>query len=435
MIYQKKFTPEIYSEVMRRHPQVTHKSSRTTSMSLRSISGILSVGIISAGNFLASYLMINFSPAVDYGIYVFIFSGLMLAAGIQNAIICTPMTIMAAKMDSEKRNSFVSSILSFQIIILSAIFLSACIGDFICMKLNLDTNFTTLNSIALLTATFLLREFLRIRGYLYKEAEKILLGDTLHFAFNTILLIGLTIFGLSIELVIASLCASNLLYISFEVIRSRIRPSSDIKSIKHATTEAWERGGKWSLPGVLATWGQNNAFIYLSGLLISIEATATLAAIRLLLMPTNIIASGLTSVYKPVWAHKIESDFNSVRSSTLKLCAFICIVLLAYISTLALAWEYIITYIFGGKINAELNILFLWGAVFTLQIIRSRESNILQLLEDFKYLTVVGVPASIVCLIISLTSTMKFGASGALYGIIVSELIMIMLFHRRWSRD
>jgi O-antigen/teichoic acid export membrane protein len=281
----------------------------------------------------------------------------------------------------------------------------------------------------------LLREFLRARGYLYKESAKVLTGEIVHFTFNAALLISFTTVGLSLELVIIALCASNCLYVALATIRSRIRATSDIKNMKDAVSEAWLRGGKWSLPGVLATWGQNNAFVYLSGLLLSIEATATLAAIKLLLMPINILASGLNSVYKPMWAQRIDKEFRAVRNSTKKLCICICAIIFAYTSLLLVAWEYILIFIFGGEIQASLSVLFLWSIIFILQAIRSRESNMLQLSEDFRYLTIIGVPSAVLCVVISTICIIKFGINGALYGIIVAEMIMIMLYRKRYTHE
>lgn len=404
-------------------------------MSLKSISGILTVGLMSAGNFLVSYLMINFSSAAQYGQYVLIFSGLMLAAGIQNAIICTPMTIRAAKMESNRREHFVSSIFSFQLLITFTVLLLAGIYDLVFAATAPAKAAIPLTFIALLSSTFLLREFLRTRGYLYKETEKVLSGEIVHFTLSAVLLIAFTIVGLNIKVVIISLCVSNCIYITLAIIGSRIRAAVDLQSMTSAASEAWVRGGKWSLPGVLATWGQNNAYVYLSGLLLSVEATAALAAIRLLLMPINILASGLNSVYKPMWAQTIADEFGAVSNSTKKLCLRLCVVIFAYTALLAVAWEYILIYLFSGNIQASLSLLFLWSVIFILQTIRSRESNMLQLLEEYRYLTLVGVPASIVCVVISSICIIKFGTSGALYGIIISELIMIMFFHKRYKDE
>jgi len=405
-------------------------------ISFRSITGILSVGIISAGNFLASYLMINFSTETDYGLYVSILSGLMLASGIQNAVVCTPMSIGAAKMEVRQRNEFVSSILAFQLAFLFVTILATFVFDLLFNAFDFENSPPiALSLLSLLTATFLLREFLRIRGYLYGEATAILAGDFFHFLANGTFLIILSRFNLNIEAVAATLCTSNCLYLFFEAKRSKIHTSTDKKSAIKALSDAWQRGGKWSLPGVLATWAQNNAFVYLSAMLISIEATAMLAATRLLLMPVNIISSGLNVVYRPSWAKRIVVERSVVGRSTRRICISLCFLLTIYIVVLALTWEYIVMYVFGGKFNDGFKLLLLWGVVFFLQNIRSRESNMLQLLEDFKYLTIVGAPAAVLCLFVSMVAILNVGTSGALYGIIVSELVMITLFHRRWARD
>jgi O-antigen/teichoic acid export membrane protein len=395
--------------------------------------GVLDVALISAGNFFVSFMMINFASPSDYGLYVNIFSIMMLFIGFQNALFCTPMTILGAKKSDSERGAFVYNLFIIQSLLLLMISLMICVLCFVfgMSAGGIDGWFCGL--LVFLGVSWVTREFFRVRGYLYLKGVRVLVGDVIYSAIIFTVVLAFHYAGdiIYLDQVLLAIVLSSIMAILFLNLSDPIKTVTQKIHIKKTFQESWV-GGKWSMVGVSATWSQNNSYAYLISMLINLEATALLAATRLLMMPINMLLSGIYMVFKPQWAKVINSNISLIGKKSLKVLVVMSLFIVTYTLVFALNWDLVSRYLLGGRFVDAVQIFILWGAVFLLQAIRSRYSNLLQLLEEFKFLAVLGLPVAVTSVTVSVICIYAFGLAGCLYGTLLAEVLLIICMVRKF---
>jgi O-antigen/teichoic acid export membrane protein len=409
-------------------------TEETSRIGMKKFIGIFDVGLLSCISFFVSYMLINYATADDYGLYVNILSALMLLVGFQNALFCTPMTVLGAKKEVDVQSGFIYDLFIIQ---LACLLLLASVIAFVIYLIGIKSSLNDkwlMPSLIILFFCWIIREFFRVRGYLYNKGSTVFVGDIIY-SLGLFLLIGSSALHYSsLEL------SETLFYISLSALASIVlyhcthpmAVDTNKENVSKTFLESW-KGGKWSLIGVTATWSQNNSYAYLVSLLISLEATALLAATRLLMMPVNMILTGIYIVLKPKWARIVDTTPLLIRKKSFEVLAGIILFIVIYTLIIAINWTFISEYILGGKFKDGVFVFIMWASVFFLQAIRSRYSNLLQLCEEFKYLAVIGLPVSVVSVLVSMIFVYFFGVVGCLVGSIFAEALLIIFMWRKFS--
>jgi len=185
---------------------------------------------------------------------------------------------------------------------------------------------------------------------------------------------------------------------------------------------------KWTSLGSLATWGQNNSYTYLATATIGLEATAALAAARLITMPINVVASGIYMAEKPRWAALYVNNRAELKrlSRVVSLSMFSFVLLFALFSLLMIDF-------FSGVLTTVIDptLLVLWFFATGIQCFKFSNSNILNVSEDFKFLAVMGIKVAIFGVLSSLVLGVYFGSMGILIGFCLGELVHLYNTNKR----
>ena len=383
--------------------------------------------MLSAANFIVGILLLRNTVDADYGLYVMAFSTLLLVSGVQGALIQGPMVVIAPKKTEDQRLQMVGGLFGLVIwagtpiaVLSAAGFALAGAMDWLPREAIAVGLAASLASVAIL-----IRDFLRQVLLLNSRPGSLLRSDG---AYVVLLLITAVIaayvfapeaapfavLGLGIAALVAVL-------FSYRIIQREIGWRRGGGAA--AYLETW-RLGKWGVIGCVVTWMHTQGFYFVLAALLSVEAVAAVAAVRLLLMPVNLLITGVGQQLLPVasgWLASLGERALVIRGGAIGL-----LLLAGSLLYFAVLWL-LRDWIMGDLLNRDTAgmdpLLLLWGAVFAVMTLRSATMIVLQALERFDFLVYVSFFSTGASLAVGYWGITQYGAGGALLGLIVGELI------------
>ena len=379
--------------------------------------GVIDVAALSASNFILSLFVIRELGDVSYAVYMNIFSLLMFLSTLQNAFLNTTLSVKYAKINDYQAKLNKASSLCYVTNVVYLIFVVPVV--FLILKFNIFL----IISVYLAFVFYLSRELFRIYNYVFDRRKLIVISALISFM---VTFLGLTALALvdfkvvKLSYLYSVIALSGVIGLIILIYRCKftVPSTTEIKSTLNDIVNV----GRWSSVGSLATWAQNNSYTYLATLIVGLEATAALAVSRLIIMPINLVASGIYMAEKPQWAKLFSTEKNQLRVKSQKTTAIMVIVVLCY-SALALLALPLIEYIL--KVNVDVWLLVFWLFACLVQSFKFSNSNILIVSEDFKYMAIMGIKVSLAGVFISILLGLYVGAIGIVAGFIIGELLHV----------
>ncbi|MDC9511377.1 hypothetical protein [Pseudoalteromonas sp. Angola-4] len=379
--------------------------------------GVIDVAALSASNFILSLFVIRELGDSNYAIYMNIFSMLMLLSTLQNAFLNTTLSVKYAKINVHKTKLNKASSLCYVANVVYLIFLVPVI--FLMFKLNI---FLVI-SVYLAFVFYLSRELFRIYNYVFDRRKLIVISALISFMVTLLgliapILVDFKVVKLSYIYSVIALSGVIGLIILIYRCKFTVPSAAEIKSTLNDIVDV----GRWSSVGSLATWAQNNSYTYLATLIVGLEATAALAVSRLIIMPINLVASGIYMAEKPQWAKLFSIDKKQLRDKSKKTTAIMIVFVLCYLSLVLIALPLIEALL---KVTINLWILLTWFLACLIQSFKFSNSNILIVSEDFKYMALMGVEVSFLGVLLSTLLGFYFEAIGIVIGFVLGELLHV----------
>ncbi len=395
----------------------------------------LNQAIISGANFFVALILVRNVAKGEYGIYSFAFAVLMFIVSVQNALITTPMSILLVAKKDEKKNIYTSSLLlgqiltviSISIITIAAVYFTA--GN----SLFNDTKTATVAAVAFAIIGVLLREFFRAYAYADEKPVKALILDSKYIA-AYILFILIAYYFEFVRTPLVFLLMGIAALISPAISSLGLSFKATLKSIKSSYSENWEFG-RWSLLGVMITHIQTYSYIYLLSLLIGSTAVADASASKLLLMPIVLFQAGWGNVVRPYGSRlREENKMEKFFSQQLKLGIAASLLIILY-SFIVYSFSGLLSeYIFTEKYREALNYVVLWGVVFAINFFRINASNGLQVLKDFKHITIYNFYSMLITIVLSYFLIIKYEVVGSLIAFAVGELVLALILWYKFNK-
>ncbi|MBU8595955.1 hypothetical protein P5F80_03775 [Shouchella clausii] len=382
---------------------------------------ILDQAVLSIVNLLIGISMIIYGTQEHYGYYTVLIGLFNLYASVQNAVINTPMIVLSPRMSEEDAVIFRKGLFVFVLIF----FLVSTIITSFFIFFSIDENLNILSYVIISFAigALLFRDYFRSEEYAQLKPLKALKRDTVY---SILSLMGLVSLVLSVNISVQSvffIIGFSALLVSLVKILPVFndRPSTNV--VKKSFEKSWEYS-KWSLVGASSSWLQGNAFVYVPFFLINVKEVALLAAARLMMTPITLLISSWGNVMRPVLSknladNKKEKAKNLMVKATLLL---LCLLLLYTILILCII-HLIPTNFLPNAYSGVNSFIIIWFAVYFVRIIRTNLSSYLQSALRFKLLAVVGLIISLITVITTIIGVALFGTDGALYGLVISELL------------
>jgi O-antigen/teichoic acid export membrane protein len=183
----------------------------------------------------------------------------------------------------------------------------------------------------------------------------------------------------------------------------------------------------WSTAGAAIHWAFSQGYMYLAAGTLDLTAVAAIAATRLLMMPVNLLSSGIGTLMLPLtasWLHHHNPGFALRRLSLF--AAALAGASICYFVVLWLAREWIFTVALQKEFADRDPLLLLWALAFLPMVIRDQLLYLLVASQRFHELTTLALVSAVVSLLAGYIGMLQFGVLGAPLGVFVGEIINLI---------
>lgn len=391
-------------------------------------SAIISQALLSAANFAIGLILIRSTTDIQYGYYILASNAILLLASVQSAFFNPPLAIRLTRLDRLGRGELVGSLYREQCRLVPAvggISLVITLGLWYIQVLNSVTGLLMLATIAAALAV-LYREYFRMVLFAHRRPHDVLRTDIIYVA---LIAAGIFITTLTSAPAITAVCT-----LTVAAALSGILLSQALQRY-----EPWDMQGTpgilrdiaplamWSTAGAAIHWTFSQGYIYLVAATLDVTAVAAIAATRLLMMPVNLLSSGIGSLMLPVasgWLHRHGAPLLLRR-----LCLFalgMAAATLCYFAILWLLRDWIFAVVLKKQFIQRDEMLMLWSAIFLVIVVRDQLLYLLAVQGRFRALTLLTFISAVVSLTIGYWGMLRFGMVGALIGMLLGELVNVI---------
>lgn len=404
---------------------MSDRSRRTFAFARLLSTAVISQACLSAASFAVGLILIRSTTDDQYGYFVLASSAILLLISLQNAFFNPPLAIRLNRLDRRERGELVGGLYREQRRILPALGAAAvviAIGLWYARVLDDHTGALVLATAATALA-ILRREYFRLVLFAYRRAQDVLRTDLLH--------VVLMVAGVFLATLTAAPALTAVLTLGFAAVASGILLTQTLRRHEPWNTE----GGQgilreiaplaaWSTAGAAIHWTFSQGYIYLVAGTLDIAAVAAIAATRLLLMPVNLLSTGIGSLMLPLAAGWLQQHGTRLLARRLCLLAVgLAAATLCYFAVLWLSRDWLFTVVLKKQFAQRDALIMLWGAIFLLMVVRSQLVCLLAAQGRFRALTLLTLVSATLSLAASYWGMLRLGVAGALVGMLIGELI------------
>lgn len=180
----------------------------------------------------------------------------------------------------------------------------------------------------------------------------------------------------------------------------------------------------WSTAGAAIHWTFSQGYLYLVAGTLDVAAVAAIAATRLLLMPVNLLSTGIGSLMLPLASGWLQQHGPAFLLRRLGLIAAgLGLVTLSYFAVIWLARDWIFAVVLKKQFADRDDLLLLWGLLFLVMVVRDQLGYVVAAQGRFRALSLVTLVSACIALAASFEFISHLGVTGALLGMLTGELI------------
>jgi O-antigen/teichoic acid export membrane protein len=390
-------------------------------------SAVISQSLLSAGNFGIGLILIRNASTIQYGYYVLVFSAILLLISLQNAFFNPPLAIRLPRLDQRGRSELIGGLYREQrrlLPALGAIVVAITLALWSAGRVSADIGSLVLTSVFAILA-ILRREYLRMVLFAHRRPQDVLPTDIVY--------ILLAVAGVYLATLTPAPALVAVLALGLAALVSGLILMRTLRRF-----ESWDTQGargilreiaplaSWSTAGAAIHWSFSQGYIYLVASTLSITAVSSIAATRILMMPVNLLSTGIGSLMLPLasnWLHQ-----HGARRVWQRLLVFALGLALTTLCYFAVLWE-LRDWIFAVVLKKEFAqrdaLLLLWGGVILVIVMRDQLVYLLAAQGRFRTLTTFTFVCAVISLVASYAGMLRFGVSGALMGMLLGESINV----------
>jgi O-antigen/teichoic acid export membrane protein len=185
-------------------------------------------------------------------------------------------------------------------------------------------------------------------------------------------------------------------------------------------------------------WSFGQGYTYLVAALLDVKAVAALAATRLLLMPLNLLSSGVSqSMFTLVSRWFVADGLSGTLRRVAKIALALVALGLVYVVVAWFARDLFFDGVLKRTFDHQDELIALWSLLFLMMLIRDQLSCVLVVLSKLQVLSYITMASAATALIIMAIALPRIGPPGALFGIIAGEVVnmvgmgLLLMFERR----
>ncbi|MBI3544989.1 MAG: capsular biosynthesis protein [Gammaproteobacteria bacterium] len=391
-------------------------------------SAVISQGLLSIASFSIGLILIRSTTDVQYGYYILASNAILLLASLQNAFFNPPLSIRLNRLDSQGRGQLVGGLYREQRRIFStgaAVTVVLALVLWYIGVLDVYTGPLVLATVAA-TLAFLHREYFRMVLFAHRRPQDVLRTDVFY--------VLLTVVGVSVAVLTPAPAVTAVFMLSVAALVSGVFLARTLHR-----REPWDMRGApgilreivplamWSTGGAAIHWAFSQGYIYLVAGTLDVAAVAAIGATRLLLMPMNLLSTGIGSLMLPLSSTWLHQHGASVLWRRLCLLALgLALAMVCYFAVLWWLRDWIYAVVLKKQFAQRDALLILWGVIFLMIVVRDQLVYLLAAQARFRVLTLLTLASAVVSLGASYVGMLRFGVAGALLGIVLGELINVI---------
>ena len=363
-------------------------------------SAVVIQALLSAASFVIGLILIRSTTDVQYGYFILASNAILLLASLQNAFCSPVLAIRINRLDRHGRGELVGGLYREQRRILpaaGALAIVVALGLWALQVLNADTGLLMLATVAA-TLAILYREYFRIVLFAFRRPHDVLRTDLFY--------IVLMVAGVWVATLTPAPAVTAVLTLGLAAVASGMLLSRTLHR-----DEPWSTGSPrgllreiaplaaWTTAGAAIHWTFSQGYIYLVAGTLDVAAVAALAATRLLLMPINLLSTGIGSLMLPLssgWLHRHGAALLWRRLCLM--AAGMAAATLAYFILLWFARDWIFAVVFRKQFAQRDELLLLWGAVLLVMVLRAQLAYLLAAQGRFRALTLLTLVSAVTSL-------------------------------------
>jgi O-antigen/teichoic acid export membrane protein len=401
-------------------------------------SAVVSQALLSAASLAVGLILIRRSSDVQYGFYILASNSILLLASLQNAFFGPPLATRINQLDEPGRRSLIGGLHFWQRRLSFGAAALVIFWALLSWYMALLERATALLVIAAAVAgiAVLHREYFRIVLLAFKRPQDVLRTDI----FYVTVLVG----GAFAATWISAVATATILSLSAAALLSGILLARSVRrqgSWRSQCTAGLLRDvaplAAWSTAGAAIHWTFSQGYIYLVAAQLDVAAVAAIAATRLLMMPINLLSSGIGSLMLPLASTWLNRHGPGLLFRRLVLFALgLATVTAAYFAVLWLCRDWLFAVVLKKNLAQRDALLMLWAAVFLLMVVRDQLVYLLAAQGRFRTMTLLTLVSAVMSLSLSYWAMPRFGVVGALMGLLMGEMISlsgVIIFSCRYS--
>ncbi len=393
---------------------------------LRKLAGsVLTQVFLSAVNFLIGLYLIRTATKEEYGLYVLCFSTLQIFLSLQNAVVNTPLTVVLPAKRHEQKEAFICGLAVGQWLLLTPVLMFCTAGLSIYTRFQ-PVSHGQVSAFAALLFTIpasFLREYFRVLQYSSLNIRSVLFTD---FAFIGGVLVCLALASLAGKVnvweVMLSLGAACLISSGYAYRQGGRSYRVRADWIRSAFKETWPFS-RWALLGVGVTNVQSFAYIFVITSMMGLSETADVSAARMFFMPFGILLASSQRIFLAKGSHLFNEDKKRFQRLALSFIGLFTILWVVYSGVVLALHEFVLLRLFTAKYGNIGHLILGWGAVFLVQSVSFTLNHSLQVMKDFKMLSIIGALSAAVTLGFCLALTSRYGLIGGMMSLLIGEIV------------
>jgi len=380
--------------------------------------------VLSATNLVVGLILIRRTTNSEYGYFVLVSTASLLLTGLLNAFYAPPLTIRLARSSKSERADLVGGVYRGQRRFLFGLVAAASLVVIVLTVYGVlkgELRLIVAAAVVALAAA-LHREFFRMALFAYRRSFDVLKADI---CYGVIVLLGVPLATLTPTPAAAAILALSIAAIVGAQLLSRAlwkyepwNPAGPINMFHEMMPL-----GTWSALGSATHWAFSQGYNYVVAGTLDVAAVAALTATRLLMMPINLLSSGIASLMMATssgWliSHGAAKLFRrllliSSGLGALALCYFVAIWFLR---------DFIFTHLMHKQFSQGNVLVAAWSAVFLVMIFRDQLNYFPGASGLHRRLLGVTAAAAILSLATGFAAIRHFGVVGAPFGVLLGEL-------------
>jgi len=380
--------------------------------------------VVSGTSFVTGLALARLLGLRDYGYYVLLYSGLLLAVTLQQAAIISPLMTHGPKVAPEDRRAYVQaySLIQFGFGAVSAVLLALILLVAAALLPGWPTPETVL-LLAAMTFLYQAQDFYRRSYYAYRQYGTLIVIDVAIGVAQVAAIITASLLGvLTLPVAMLAVAASYVIGTGWGAIRYGL--GGNLGEVRRILAENWAMS-RWLMPSAILQWAGQNLLLLISSSLLGTWAAGALRAAQNVVGVLNILFISVENTI-PVQATLAFRDggLPALRRNLIRVAAGGLLVVLAVLSPLILFPGTLMGLLYGADLVPLGGILRGMCLIYLLAFIGIPIRVALRTAGRSRAIFVSYLLSTIASVIVVYPLVTRFGIGGMIAALVVAQLVL-----------